>query len=283
MSRKPFGFLVVVLTLAPLPASIYGQAVPVVSADIARTTDGLNAVAVERRVAEEVAEDAWYNRHELALGVDGNLPGNLRVFDESGRLVPARVKLYFLQSGKVVSQATPNDDGDFQVAGLKAGAYSIVAAGQSGFAAMAVRVLPPPDRPEPPKANTIGRIRAVSTRAADLTLNIPVIQAVDVQPAFGLAAANNAGGLGQLPGLSGLGGAGSPAGAAAAGGAAGGGGAGGGGAGGGMGGAGGLFALGAAGAGLAAAQNQNEGGGSSSGTTSSSSGGGGTPASPNGM
>jgi hypothetical protein len=283
MIRKQFGVVAVILMFGSVPEAIYGQDTPVVRADITRTADGFDAAG--RLDREEVAEDAWYDRHELALGVDGNLPGNLRVFDDSGKLIPARVKLYFLQSGKVVSQATPNDDGDFQVVGLKAGAYSIVAAGQSGFAALGVRVLPPPERAEPPKANTIGRIRAISQPGLGigLSLNIPVIPAVDVQPAFGLAASANAGGLGSVPGLSGLGGApGASAGASAAGSSAAGGGAGGGGAAGaGGGGLGGLGALGAAGAGLAASQGsgQESGSGSGTGNTTSS---GGTPASANG-
>jgi hypothetical protein len=279
MCKSSFSIALFVIAAIVVPVAAFGQGAPVVSADISRTADGLNAVADTLNREEVAAEDAWYDRHELSLGVDGNLPGNLRVFDESGRMVPARVKLYFLQSGKVISQATPNDDGDFQVVGLKSGTYSLVAAGQSGFAAMGIRVLPPPDRPDPPKANTIGRIRTVSQPGlAGLHLNISVIPAVDVQPAFGLAASANAGGLGSLPGLSGLGGApgGAATGSASSSAASGGGGGGAAGAGG-LGGVGTLGALGAAGAAMSASQNDNNSGQGASNTTSTT-----TPASDNG-
>lgn len=286
MHRGKFSVLFSILTgcAVLLPAyAAKGQTVAR-SADITRAADGL-AAAGELDREEVAAEDAWYDRHELSLSVDGNLPGNLRVFDDNGKLIPARVKLYFLQSGKVVSQTTPNDDGDFQAVGLKPGTYSLVAAGQSGFAALGVRILPPPERPEPPKANTIGRIREVSQPGVGvgLHLNVSIIPSVDVQPAFGIATAANAGGLGSLPGLTGLGG-GVTSGLTTLGGATTaatlGGGIGVGGAvtGAAFSGASGLFVTGAAAAGIASGNNNNNG----TGTSSSSSSGNNNTASPNG-
>lgn len=275
MLRKPFGILFLCGLAAFAPSAIFGQAaplVPVLPADIARSADGLDTAGGRNR-EEVAAADAWYERHELSLGIDGNLPGNLRVFDDAGKLVPARVKLYFLQSGQVVSQATPNDDGDFQVVGLKPGAYSVVAAGPSGFAAQGIRVLPPPDRPEAPKANSIGRIRTVSLPGEGIMLNVMLISSGDVQAAFGLAAAANVGGMGaftQQP----------PAGTAAATNATSNAPSGGGGAGGGSGGGGGDFGilplLGLAGAGLALSQGSGNDGSGNNDTSST------PPSSPNG-
>jgi hypothetical protein len=267
-----FSFALACVFVVCTAAATQAQA-PVRSADLAAVAEAedLKAAAGELAREEIAAEDAWYDRHELSLSSDGNLPGNLRVFDDNGKLIPARVKLYFLNGGKVVAQTTPNQDGDFQAVGLKSGTYSLVAAGQSGFAAMGIRILPPPDRPEGPKANTIGRIREVSQPGVGigLHLNVSIIPAVDVQPAFGLAASANAGGLGSLPGLSGLGGAAGVPGTAAAGGAAAAGG--GAAAGAGLGGVGGLFAAGAAAAGIAAASDNN-GNGSSGGSTATPNG-----------
>lgn len=283
MIRGKVGFLgsvAVPAFMIGMPWAAFSQT-PVRSADIAAVAEAENVRAAAGELAREeiAAEDAWYDRHELSLSADGNLPGNLRVFDDNGKLIPARVKLYFLQGGKVIAQTTPNQDGDFQAVGLKSGTYSLVAAGQSGFAALGIRILPPPERPEAPKANTIGRIREVSQPGlgVGLHLNVSVIPAVDVQPAFGLAVSSNAGGLGALPGLTGLGGA--AGGAAAAGGtaatsaaaAAGGGGAAGGAAAG-LGGAGGLFATGAAAAGVAAASNNNNDNSTSSSSTATQNG-----------
>ncbi len=232
------------------------------NAQVQTRTADLSAVgkmadsAVKDRSADfKEAEDAYYDKHEMSLGPDGNIPGNLRVFDESGALVPARVKLFFLRDGQVVTQTMPNEQGDFQITNLQPGTYSVVAAGQSGFAAIGVRVLPPPDRPEAPKANTIGKTRAVSQPLGlQFRMNLPLIQPVDVRTAFQLASQQNAGGLGSFPGFpgqpgNGLGGA-----------AMGGGGGGGGGVGGGFGagGLGGLFAAGGIAGGVAAASSSND-------------------------
>jgi hypothetical protein len=169
------------------------------TADIAvvNKAEADNAAVADTRVA---AEEAWYDKHELSLTSDGTIPGNLRVFDENGSLVPARVKLFFLREGQVVSQTLPNEQGDFQISGLQPGIYSVVAAGQSGFAAMGVRILPPPNRPEAPKANTIGKVREVSQPLGlQFRMNMPLIQPVDVRTAFQLASQQNAGGLGSFP------------------------------------------------------------------------------------
>jgi hypothetical protein len=226
------------------------------TADLSAVDKVADSAVKERDADFRDAEDSWYDKHEMSLGPDGNIPGNLRVFDESGALVPARVKLFFLRDGQVVTQTMPNEQGDFQISGLQPGTYSVVAAGQSGFAAMGVRVLPPPDRPEAPKANTIGKTRTVSQPLGlQFRMNLPLIQPVDVRTAFQLASQQNAGGLGSFPGFpgapgGGLGGA-----------VGGGGGAGGAGVGGGFGAGslGGLFAAGGIAAGVAAASNNNNG------------------------
>lgn len=231
MLRNLMTALVVTATLA-LSASAQVTRTADMSAVVNKAADSKVADAADGNVAmtREVAEEAWYDKHELSLTSDGTIPGNLRVFDENGSLVPARVKLFFVREGQVVSQTLPNEQGDFQVTGLQPGIYSVIAAGQSGFAAMGVRILPPPNRPEAPKANTIGKVREVSQPLGlQFRMNLPLIQPVDVRTAFQLASQQNAGGLGSFPG-------GTPFGTG--GGALGGGG--GGGVGGGLGGAGGL-------------------------------------------
>ncbi len=225
------------------------------TADLAAVGKAVGSAVKERSADFKEAEDAFYDKHEMSLGPDGTIPGNLRVFDESGALVPARVKLFFLRDGQVVTQTMPNEQGDFQITNLQPGTYSIVAAGQSGFAAMGVRVLPPPDRPEAPKANTIGKTRTVSQPLGmQFRMNLPLIQPVDVRTAFQLASQQNAGGLGSFPGFPGAPPGGGGFGAAAG---AGGGGAGAGGGLGGIGGLGGLFAAGGIAAGVAAATSSN--------------------------
>jgi hypothetical protein len=228
-----------------------GQA-PVRRADLANAVES-KAAEGAKADRDYTAEEAWNDKHEMSLTTDGNVPGNLRVFDDAGNLVPARVTLFFLQNGQVVSQSRANEQGDFQASGLQPGIYSLVAAGQSGFAAMGIRVLPPPDRPEAPKANTIGRAREVSNaRAGQLRMNMSMIQPVDVRTSFQLAQRENAGGMGGFPGFPG---GGAPGGGFPGGGLPGGGGGGGGGGGFGIGGLGGLFTAGAAAASFAAGRN----------------------------
>jgi hypothetical protein len=255
------------LTIAVIAVGLMGpeafaQApVPVQKADLKIATAN-DAAADEVRKAF-AAEEALLERHEMSLTPDGNVPGSLKFFDDSGTLTPARVRLYFVQKGQVVSQSLPNEQGEFQASGLQPGIYSMVAAGQSGFAAVGIRILPPPDRPEAPKANTIGRAREVSNRrAGQLMLNLAMINPSDVLAAFQIAQRENAGGIRGFPGFA----PGAAPGAPFGGGPAGGGGAAGGG-GGGFGRLGGLFVAGAAGAaGFAAGRN----GGSGTTTTSAS-------------
>lgn len=146
----------------------------------------VNRSALSASEMENVADA--YQRHEYTLQADGNLAGKIMVFDSSGASLPARVKLYFLRDSEVVSQSMPDEYGTFQAANLQPGQYALVAAGQSGFAAVGIRVLPPPERPEAPKANTIGRARTISQPVpATIPMTTYAIQAIDVQPAFYLA------------------------------------------------------------------------------------------------
>ena len=74
-----------------------------------------------------------YTRQEYALQPDGNLRGRVRGVDSTGTLTPARVKLFFVRHGEIISQASPNSDGEFQANGLAPGYYSVISYGQGGF------------------------------------------------------------------------------------------------------------------------------------------------------
>lgn len=137
------------------------------------------------------ADGPWFANHELPVHSDGNLPGQLRVFDSQGNLVPARVQLYFLQSGRVVNRTMPNEAGEFQLVGAQPGVYSVVAVGPQGFGAFSVRVRPPVEAATPPKANTIGTVRPAVFRAQGaLTMNVSLIQPIDTPVAYQLMQQN---------------------------------------------------------------------------------------------
>lgn len=209
------------------------------------------AVAAEN-LAAEIADLPRYANHELEINENGAFPGELKVFNESGQLVPARVKLFFVRNGQIVTQTLPNEDGTFQMVGLQPGIYTIVAAGQEGFGASSVRILPPAAKPAP-KTNTISApIREIAlSRKFVSVMSISLVQPADVQTVSNIMQQEGLGG-------GGTGGAGT----AGGGGGGGGGGGAGGGIGGGGGGGGGLAGLlGAAGAvagGIAASDSSDD-------------------------
>ncbi|MGC3968232.1 MAG: hypothetical protein QM775_12930 [Pirellulales bacterium] len=132
-----------------------------------------------------------FTRQEYALQPDGNLRGKVQAVDTAGSLTPARVKLFFVRHGEIISQASPDTQGVFQVGGLAPGYYSVISQGDSGFSSVGVKVVAPPEKSEAPKANTIGRTREVSLAkvegpGAD-SLNIVVVKAGDVSAAWGVA------------------------------------------------------------------------------------------------
>ncbi len=53
----------------------------------------------------------------------------------------SKMKVYFLQNGRIIQQTKTNEDGSFVVSGLAEGIYSFVATGPSGIAAYGVNVV----------------------------------------------------------------------------------------------------------------------------------------------
>src|SRR5690606_34517628 len=86
--------------------------------------------AQEAQPAQEVAAGAasrlpvdgpWYANHELPMQSDGNLPGRVQVFNSTGSLVPAQVRVFVLKDGRVVHTTDSDAEGSFQLVGLPAG------------------------------------------------------------------------------------------------------------------------------------------------------------------
>jgi len=71
---------------------------------------------------------------------DGNVVGRTSAFDESGKLRPARVRVGFVQNGRIVSATTSDDSGHFLVKGIGPGVYTVIAAGAEGIGVLWVRV-----------------------------------------------------------------------------------------------------------------------------------------------
>src|SRR3569833_3776018 len=87
-----------------------------------------------------VEEGVWLANHSVRLRRDGNLPGQLRTYESSGELIPARAKLSFLDRNEIASKASPQEYGYFQAGGLHEGPYGVVAVGRDGFGAFSIMV-----------------------------------------------------------------------------------------------------------------------------------------------
>lgn len=136
------------------------------------------------------SDGPWHANHEMRLRTDGNLPGQLRAFDSNGNLAPVRARLFFLQKGQIVTKATADETGYFQVTNLDPGVYSVVAAGPTGFGALSIRILSQPDSGPRPKVKATGTpaanaalLEPPADGSETLTLDISLVAPGDIQQA----------------------------------------------------------------------------------------------------
>ncbi|HEX4128638.1 MAG TPA: hypothetical protein VHZ24_01260 [Pirellulales bacterium] len=93
--------------------------------------------------ASVMPEDGpWFGEHTVHLQDDGRIVGQLREFDGDGKLIPISVWLHFVRAGELVGITSSDEEGNFELAGLRTGNYSVLAAGGMGLGAFAIRVLP---------------------------------------------------------------------------------------------------------------------------------------------
>ncbi len=136
--------------------------------------------------------------HTVHLLVDGNLAGRTSVADGTGKNVPAKVRIGFVQNGAVVQSARSSEGGVFQVPKLKPGLYSVIAVGRDGVAVFSVNVRPYDAARTPrPFASAPGKVAAQTVAADDAIvqdppsdesfLDIPLIPRSDLEPLEALA------------------------------------------------------------------------------------------------
>ncbi|MCY2982886.1 MAG: carboxypeptidase-like regulatory domain-containing protein [Planctomycetota bacterium] len=83
------------------------------------------------------------NPYSVRLRNDGSLLGKIVIADKELAESLRYAKLTFLKDSQVVARTDSNpSDGSFNVAGLKPGPYSVIAAGPAGYASYAFDVLP---------------------------------------------------------------------------------------------------------------------------------------------
>ncbi len=76
------------------------------------------------------------------LAVDGNVPGSVKVQTKLGTPMPVRATISVFRDGLLVSTTHANEQGRFQLPGLLAGTYSVIADASSHMGVFAVEVLP---------------------------------------------------------------------------------------------------------------------------------------------
>jgi len=94
-------------------------------------------------VAIEAKTFLSHRMHKIALNRAGAVEGRVANINPATQEVEglANLKVFFIDSGQVIQEATTAHDGSFIIEGLMEGAYSFVASGSDGFAAYGVRVV----------------------------------------------------------------------------------------------------------------------------------------------
>jgi hypothetical protein len=101
-------------------------------------------------------------QHTITADQDGIVRGRLISIDQKtfAAVGLGELKVFFARNGKIASEAATTSDGSFEVKGLQPGAYSFIAAGESGFAAYGVDVVAGGEGTEP----TMMEVAAVSPK-----------------------------------------------------------------------------------------------------------------------
>lgn len=77
--------------------------------------------------------------HNVTLNRNGAIEGRIASLEGSEGI--SNLNVFLVRDGKIAQQATTNETGTFELAGVPEGAYSFVATGENGFAAYGVNVV----------------------------------------------------------------------------------------------------------------------------------------------
>ncbi len=162
--------------------------------------------------------------HRVRLAVDGFIPGSVKTLDKLGALMPARATISVFQNGLLLTTTQSNEQGRFQLPGLRPGVYSVIADAGRHMGVFAVEVLPfrDPKLLVAPVAFTAAT--GEGTQGGEMALDLVLSTEVDDEPPmeqiiedYGYSAMSGGGGGGHggggmllglagLAGLAGLGG-----------------------------------------------------------------------------
>lgn len=101
-------------------------------------------------------------QHTITADQEGIVRGRLISIDQKtlAAVGLGELKVFFARNGKIASESATTSDGSFEIKGLQPGAYSFIAAGESGFAAYGVDVVAGGEGAEP----TMMEVAAVSPK-----------------------------------------------------------------------------------------------------------------------
>ena len=148
---------------------VYVFALPLVATAAASAhqwmTDTNPVQVVDLPVATTVSDGEVINsmrQHTITADKDGIVRGRLISIDQTSlaAIGLGELKVYFARNGKIASETATTSDGSFEIEGLETGAYSFIAAGESGFAAYGINVVTGDEGAEP----TMLEVAAVSPK-----------------------------------------------------------------------------------------------------------------------
>jgi hypothetical protein len=176
---------------------VYVFALPLVATAAASAhqwmTDSNPVQIADLPVATTVSDGHVINnlmQHTITADHDGIVRGRLISIDQktAAAIGLGELKVYFARNGEIASETATESDGSFEIKGLKTGAYSFIAAGESGFAAYGINVVAGGEGAEP----TMMEVAAVSPKFTAvreiLKNNVPKSVADEI---VALANANN--------------------------------------------------------------------------------------------
>jgi hypothetical protein len=78
--------------------------------------------------------------YTVSQTIEGHVAGRTVTFSEAGQLRPARVRIGFVQHGRIFSATASDESGRFLVKGVAPGVYTVIASGSEGIGVFWVRV-----------------------------------------------------------------------------------------------------------------------------------------------
>lgn len=107
----------------------------------ARSSLPVAAGEAARHVTAEFGGDTPLRNHVVALRPGGAVCGRVRRLSADEAAAPQAASVFFVRDGQLAARTDVSPEGTFEVRGLRPGMYSVIAAGEAGFAAFALQVV----------------------------------------------------------------------------------------------------------------------------------------------